>query len=321
MNEQFFVTQDDPSVTPQRDYVGYGEHPPKVVWENGAKVAVNIVVNYEEGSEKSFPMGDGENDFLGELPITTVGKRDLSLESEYEYGSRAGMWRLFRVFDAAGVRVTFFATAVALERNPAVGEKLAARGDEPMAHGYRWTNALDLTRDEEREAIRRAVASIERTTGSRPVGWFSRKMGPNTRELVVEEGGFEYDSEAFNDDLPYWTRVHGTPQLVVPYTTVFNDVRFVLAQGYGSPEHFLEYATAGLNRLRNDGDDVSRMMSIGLHPRIMGNPARADALARFIEHAQQFDDVVFSRRCDIAATFKEQYPAEVALAGSRAGCR
>ena len=315
MNEQFFVRYADPDLRPVRDLVGYGEHPPKITWQNGAKVAIQMVVNYEEGSEKSFPMGDGENDVLGELQGTTVGKRDLWLESEYEYGSRAGIWRLFRVFEAAGVPVTFFAVAVALERNLAVARKLAERGDEAMAHGYRWTSALDMTRDEEREAIRRAVESIRRTTGTRPVGWFSRKMGPNTRELIVEEGGFEYDSETFNDDLPYWTRVNGKPHLVVPYTTVFNDIRFVLAQGWGSPEHFLETAQAGLNRLRNDGDDVSRMMSIGLHPRLMGNPARADALARFIEYAQRFDDVWIARRCDIARVFRDQLPAEVALGG------
>src|SRR5262249_17449811 len=157
------------------------------------------------------------------------------------------------------------------ERNVAVAKKLAGRGDEAASHGYRWTNALEMTREEEREAIKRAVRSIEQTTGTRPVGWFSRKMSPHTRELVVEEGGFEYDSETFNDDLPYWTQVNGKSHLVVPYSTVFNDVRFVLAQGWASPEHFLEYARAGLNRLRMDGDDVSRMMSIGLHPRLMGN--------------------------------------------------
>jgi peptidoglycan/xylan/chitin deacetylase (PgdA/CDA1 family) len=314
LTEQFFVTRDDPSVTPQRDFIGYGERPPRVEWENGARVAVQLVVNYEEGSEKSFPMGDQENDILGEYPVTTVGNRDLRLESEYEYGSRAGIWRLFRIFDAADVPVTFFAAAVALERNPAVAGKLAGRNDETVGHGYRWTDALEFTKDEEREAIRRAVESIARTTGKRPVGWLSRRMSPNTRELLVEEGGFEYDSEAFNDDLPYWTLVQGKPHLVVPYSGVFNDIRFVVAgQGYGSPEQFLEYAKAGLDRLRNDGDDISRMMSIGLHPRIEGNPARADALARFIAYAQGFDDVCFARRCDIAATFKRQYPAEAAL--------
>jgi peptidoglycan/xylan/chitin deacetylase (PgdA/CDA1 family) len=308
INKQFFVTSDQPAARPSRDFIGYGEHPPRISWENGAKVAVQIVVNYEEGSEKSFPMGDEENDFLGELPITTVGKRDLSLESEYEYGSRAGIWRLVRIVDAAGVPVTFFAVAVALARNPAVAHRLAERGDEAAGHGYRWTNALEMTRDEEREAIRRAVDSIAETTGKRPIGWFSRKMSPNTRELVVEEGGFEYDSETFNDDLPYWTRANGKPHLVVPYSTVFNDVRFVLAQGWASPEDFLDYAKAGLNRLRNDGDDVARMMSLGLHPHIMGNPARADALARFIDHAQRLEDVWFARRCEIAARFREQYP-------------
>jgi peptidoglycan/xylan/chitin deacetylase (PgdA/CDA1 family) len=170
-----------------------------------------------------------------------------------------------------------------------------------------------MTRDEEREAIRRAVESIERTTGSRPLGWYSREMSVNTRDLVVEEGGFLYDSEAYNDDLPYWTTVHGKPWLVVPYSLVVNDARYVLAQGYGSPEHFLEYARATLNRLRNDGDDVGRMMSVGLHPRFSGNPARADALARFVDYGQRFDDVWFARRIDIADSFRRQYPAERAL--------
>jgi peptidoglycan/xylan/chitin deacetylase (PgdA/CDA1 family) len=313
MNEQFFVNTDQPVEGPPRDLVGYGEHPPKIEWPGGAKVAVQIVVNYEEGSEKSFPMGDGRNDQYHELPFELEGMRDLSVESVYEYGSRAGIWRLFRVLDGGGVPATFFAAAVALERNPAVAEKIAARGDEPAAHGYRWVNGFEMTRDEEREAIRRAVESIERTTGTRPVGWYSREMSLNTRELVAEEGGFLYDSECYNEDLPYWTLVHDKPHIVVPYDLVVNDARFVLPQGYGSPEHFLEYAKATLDRLRNDGDDVSRMMSIGLHARFSGNPGRADAVARFIEYAQSFDDVWFGTRVDIARTFAEQVPAETVL--------
>src|SRR5947209_4226353 len=182
-------------------------------------------------------MGDGQNDILHELPFDLEGIRDLMFESVYEYGSRAGIWRLFRIFDGAGIPVTFFAAAVALERNPAVAGKLALRGDEAAAHGYRWSNGFEMTRDEEREAIRRAVASIEETTGSRPVGWYSREMSTNTRELVVEEGGFRYDSECYNDDLPYWTKVGEVDHLIVPYSLVVNDARFVLAQGYGSPEH------------------------------------------------------------------------------------
>jgi peptidoglycan/xylan/chitin deacetylase (PgdA/CDA1 family) len=306
---KFFQTNDFPVPGPPRELVGYGEHPPKVRWEGDAKVAVQIVINYEEGSEKTFAMGDGENDILYELPFALEGQRDLAVETMYEYGTRAGIWRLLRVFDKAGIPVTFFAAAVALERNPAVAQKLARRGDEAAGHGFRWSNHFEMTRDEEREAIRRAITSIERTTGSRPLGWYCREMSVNTRELVVEEGGFVYDSDTYNDDLPYWTTVLGRAHLVVPYGLVVNDARYVVPQGFGSPEHFFETAKAHLDRLRDDGDDVPRMMSIGLHPRISGNPARADALARFIDYAQSLGDVWFARRIDIAQTFIEQQPA------------
>jgi peptidoglycan/xylan/chitin deacetylase (PgdA/CDA1 family) len=289
MDEQFFVREDRPVAGPSRELAGYGEHPPRIAWPGGARVAVQIVVNYEEGSEKSFPMGDGVNDGLHEIPFHLDGVRDLCVESVYEYGARAGVWRLFRIFDAAGIPVTFFAAAVALERNPDVAGKLARRGDEAAGHGYRWSNHFEMTRDEEREAIRLAVESIERTTGERPLGWYCREMSVNTRELLVEEGGFLYDSECYND------------------------ARFVLAQGYGSPEHFLEYAKATVDRLRDDGDDVSRMMSIGLHPRFSGQPGRADALARFVDYAQSLGDVWFARRIDIAREFAAQHPAEAAL--------
>ncbi len=310
LDPQFFRQTDDPEVPgPARELVGYGEFPPRVRWANGAKVAIQIVVNYEEGSEKSFAMGDGVNDGLYELPFAVDDQRDLAVESMYEYGARAGIWRLFRIFDAAGVPVTFFAAAVALERNPAVAEKLARRGDEAAGHGYRWSNHYEMTREEEREAISRAIASIEKTTGTRPTGWYCREMSVNTRDLVVEEGGFTYDSDTYNEDIPYWTKVDGKNHLVVPYSLVVNDARYVVGTGYSSPEHFFETAKASLDRLRNDGDDVGRMMSIGLHPRISGNPARADALARFIDYAKQFDDVAFMRRIDIAEKFAEQVPA------------
>jgi peptidoglycan/xylan/chitin deacetylase (PgdA/CDA1 family) len=309
MNEQFFRTDDIGVDGPPRELVGYGEHPPQVRWEHDAKVAVQIVVNYEEGSEKTFAMGDGTNDIFYELPFALEDQRDLAVESMYEYGTRAGIWRMFRIFDAAGIPVTFFAAAVALERNPAVAEKLAKRGDEPVGHGFRWSNHFEMTRDEEREAIKRAVESIERTTGTQPLGWYCREMSVNTRELVVEHGGFVYDSDCYSDDLPYWTVVLGRPHLVVPYGLVVNDVRYVVPQGFGSPEHFFETAKAHLDRLRNDGDDVRRMMSVGLHPRITGNPGRSDGLARFIDYAQSLGDVWFARRIDIANTFVEQQPA------------
>jgi peptidoglycan/xylan/chitin deacetylase (PgdA/CDA1 family) len=309
MNPQFFRNADIDDVPGlPRELVGYGEHPPRVRWQNGAKVAVQVVVNYEEGSEKTFAMGDQMNDGMYELPFAVDDQRDLAVESMYEYGSRAGIWRMFRIFDAAGIPVTFFGCAVALERNPAVAAKLVRRGDEVAGHGYRWSNHYEMSRDEEREAIKRAIASIEKTTGARPLGWYCREMSTNTRELVVEEGGFLYDSDTYNDDLPYWTEVRGRPHLVVPYSLVVNDARYILGTGYGSPEQFLETAKACLDRLRNDGDDLGRMMSVGLHPRITGNPARSDALARFIDYAQNLDDVTFMRRIDIARSFAEQVP-------------
>src|SRR6185436_6719510 len=282
-------------------------------WQNDAKVAVQIVVNYEEGSEKSFAMGDGVNDIFYELPFAIDGQRDLAVESMYEYGSRAGIWRMFRVFETAGIPVTFFGVAVALERNPEVARKLVARGDEVVGHGFRWSNHFEMTRDDEREAIRLAVESIERTTGSRPVGWYCREMSTNTRELVVEEGGFEYDSDCYSDDLPYWTTILGRPHLVVPYTLVVNDARYIVGTGYASPDDFFRTAQATLDRLRADGDDLGRMMSIGTHARVSGNPARSDALARFIDYAQQFGDVAFMRRIDIAREFAAQHPASAAL--------
>jgi peptidoglycan/xylan/chitin deacetylase (PgdA/CDA1 family) len=312
-DDPFFRRADSQVAGPPRELVGYGEHPPMIRWRGDAKVAIQLVVNYEEGSEKTFAMGDEENDILYELPFALEGQRDLAVESMYEYGSRAGIWRLFRVFDNAGIPVTFFAAAVALERNLEVAAKLAGRGDEAAGHGYRWSNHFEMTRDHEREAIKLAISSIQSTTGSRPVGWYCREMSTNTRELVVEEGGFEYDSDCYNDDLPYWTSVMGLPHLVVPYSLVVNDARYIVGTGYGSPDDFFHTAKASLDRLREDGDDLGRMMSIGIHPRVSGNPARSDGLARFIGYAQQFSAVAFMRRIDIARQFAEQHPAVKAL--------
>jgi peptidoglycan/xylan/chitin deacetylase (PgdA/CDA1 family) len=308
-NSQFFRQTDIADVPgPPRELVGYGEHPPRVRWQNDAKVAVQVVVNYEEGSEKTFAMGDKMNDGMYELPFAVEDQRDLAVESMYEYGSRAGIWRLLRVFDSAGIQITCFGSAVALERNPAVAAKLVRRGDEVVGHGYRWSNHYEMNKEEEREAIKLAIASIEKSTGSRPLGWYCREMSVNTRELVVAEGGFFYDSDCYSDDLPYWTEVLGRSHLVVPYSLVVNDARYIMGTGYGSPDHFFETAKATLDRLRNDGDDAGRMMSIGLHPRISGNPARSDALARFIDYARAFKDVAFMRRIDLARTFAAQVP-------------
>lgn len=293
---------------PPRNLIGYGEHPPVIRWDNDAKVAINIVINQEEGSEKTYAMGDRVNDEMYELPFAQDLSRDLAKESMYEYGSRAGIWRLFRVFDSAGVPITVFGSAVAIERNPEVGKKIRDRQDETVGHGYRWSNHYEMTRDEEREAIRLAIESIELTTGTRPLGWYCREMSVNTRSLLVEEGGFLYDSDDYSDDIPYWTKVNGKHHMVVPYSLVTNDCRYILGTGFSSPDDFFATGKAAVDRLREDGDDCGRILSVGLHPRVTGNPARSDGLARLIEYCQGFDDVVFMRRVDIAKKFEAQVP-------------
>src|SRR5712691_8402599 len=273
------VDQDIPG--PRRDFVGYGRRLPKVVWLNDAKVAVNIVVNYEEGSEYSKAAGDGRNEGLAEINyVMSAEYRDLAAESVYEYGSRAGNWRLMRLFDEYGVKATYFAAAVALERNPEVGQWIRESGHEPCSHGWRWEEHWLLDRDAHRQHIQWAVESIEKTCGERPLGWYCR-YGPSvdTRELVVEEGGFVYDADAYNDDLPYFVDVKGKRHLVVPYTLTYNDARFVLAQGYSSPTDFADSLKRAFDTYWDEGVERPRMMSIGLHPRLIGQAAPSSGSA------------------------------------------
>jgi peptidoglycan/xylan/chitin deacetylase (PgdA/CDA1 family) len=295
------IDQDVPG--PKRQFVGYGRRTPKVVWPNEAKVAVNLVVNYEEGSELSKPAGDGRNEGLAEIPyVMDPEYRDLCAESVYEYGSRAGIWRLLRLFDEYGIKVTFFACAVALERNPEVGAWLREAGHEPCSHGWRWSEQWLFDREEERRHMQGAIESIEKTCGERPLGWYCR-YGPsvNTRELVVEEGGFVYDADAYNDDLPYFTEVLGKRHLVVPYTLMYNDVRYVLPQGYSSPSDFFDSCRRGLDEYRREGAaGYPKMMSIGLHPRWVGQAGRVSGLRELIEYALAQRDVWMTRRIDIA---------------------
>ena len=294
---------------PKRDLVGYGPNPPRVVWPGGAALALNLVVNYEEGSEYSLPAGDGRNEGLAEINYTMSPEhRDLAAESVYEYGSRAGIWRLMRLFDEYGVKTTFFACAVALDRNPEVGQWLQEAGHEPCSHGWRWSEHWLYSREEEAEKLRWAIEVIERTCGERPLGWYCR-YGPsvNTRELVVEEGGFLYDSDAYNDDLPYWTMVGGRKHLVIPYSLVNNDSRF--SQGhFGPPEDFEEHLRYTFDRLYKEGATRPKMMSIGLHMRVAGHPGRAAAVARFIAYAKSHSDVWFARRIEIARHWQEHHP-------------
>lgn len=294
---------------PQRDFVGYGRHVPRVRWPGGARVAVNLVINYEEGSE--VQMGaDGRNEsILGEMALGLEATyRDLALESVYEYGSRAGIWRLQRLLDARSVPVTVFAGAVALERNAQVAAWLRDSEHEICSHGWRWEEVWKLTREEERAHIAAAVASFQATCGRRPLGWYCR-YGPSvhTRELLVEEGGFEYDADAYNDDLPYFVPVGGTSHLVVPYSFTYNDARFVTGTGYGSPADFLDNLRRGFDQLWDEGGSAPRMMSIGLHPRLVGQASRAHALAEFLDHARAKGEVWFTTRLEIARWWRAHH--------------
>jgi peptidoglycan/xylan/chitin deacetylase (PgdA/CDA1 family) len=292
----------------ERDLVGYGEEPPRVRWPNDARIAINLVVNYEEGSENRPEEGSARRETAGEtLSQVPPEQRDLANESMFEYGSRVGVWRLFRLFDQHQVPCTVFACAVALEKNPAVGRAIAARKYDVLAHGDRWEEHFFLDRERERAAIERAVRVIEATTGQKPAGWYCR-YGPsvNTRELVVASGHFVYDSDAYNDDLPYYVRVGGKPWLVVPYTLDTNDARFWRG-GLVTGVDFFDYLRDAFDVLYEEGATHPKMLSIGLHCRIVGRPARARGLDRFLAHARARPGVWFARRSEIARWWLEHY--------------
>jgi len=291
-----------------RDFIGYGENPPDIVWPNKARIAISVVVNYEEGSEYSLLDGDTHHETNNEVPSPVpLDQRDLFNESFFEYGSRVGVWRLLNLFERYGVKTTFYCCAVALERNPEVARAIVERGHEICGHGYRWQEYHSMDRDSELDSIRRTVESLERTTGVRPVGWFTR-YGPslNTRELVAGEQGFIYDSLSMNDDLPYFVRVNEAPWLVIPYSFETNDARFWRG-GLVSVNDFFEYLKDTFDCLYEEGQSFPKMMSVGLHCRITGRPARSRAVQRFLEYASGFPDVWFARRDEIASHWLSNY--------------
>ena len=291
-----------------RDFIGYGENPPDIVWPNKASIAISVVVNYEEGSEYSLLDGDTHHETNNEVPSPVpLNQRDLFNESFFEYGSRVGVWRLLNLFERYGVKTTFYCCAVALERNPEVARAIVERGHEICGHGYRWQEYHSMDRDTELDSIRRTVESLERTTGVRPVGWFTR-YGPslNTRELVAGEQGFIYDSLSMNDDLPYFVIVNEAPWLVIPYSFETNDARFWRG-GLVSVNDFFEYLKDTFDCLYEEGQSSPKMMSVGLHCRITGRPARSRAVQRFLEYASGFPDVWFARRDEIASHWLSNY--------------
>jgi peptidoglycan/xylan/chitin deacetylase (PgdA/CDA1 family) len=285
-----------------RDFIGYGNDYPDVAWPDGRRLALSVVVNYEEGAERNYPSGDDTQETgteWGRSPVPD-GTRDLAMESMYEYGSRVGVWRILDVLKRHSAPATFFAAAKALEIHPEVGRVAVEQGHEICSHGLRWEEVFQLSREQERAHIREAVEIIERVTGARPVGWYCR-YGPSvhTRELVVEEGGFSYDSDAYNDDLPYYVDVHGTDQLVVPYTADVNDMQWWMGTMVTGGE-FLAYARDSFDVLRAEAQTRPRMMSVGLHCRIIGRPGRIGGLDEFLGYAASFPDVWITTRARIA---------------------
>ena len=295
-----------------RDLVGYGQSPPPAQWPAGARIAVQFVVNYEEGGENCVLHGDPASEaFLSEIvgAAPWPGQRHPSMESIYEYGSRVGVWRLLDLFARYEIPLTIFGVAMALERNPAVAEAAMAAGHEICSHGYRWIDYRDVPEDVEREHLERAIEIIRRLPGERPLGWYTGRTSERTRALVVEEGGFLYDADDYNDDLPFWTEVNGKSHLVVPYTLDNNDMRFATPQGFNSGDQFYSYLRDAFDVLYAEGEHTPRMMSVGLHCRLVGRPGRLAALARFIEYTRRFDDVWYGRRIDIARHWRAVHPA------------
>jgi allantoinase len=285
-----------------RDLHGYGRRPPHPRWPGDARLALSFVLNVEEGGERSPLDGDPTAEsYLHDLPGAPArpGARHTGVESLFDYGARAGVWRLLRLFEAHRLPLTAFAVGRALERNPEVGAALAELGHEVAGHGYRWIDYRDVPEEVEREHIGRTVAAIEEATGRRPVGWYTGRVSRSTRRLLVEEGGFLYDSDSYADDLPFWVRVGRAMHLVVPYSVVTNDMRCVTAPGAGADD-FLHALTGAFDLLWEEGGSAPAMMSVGLHPRISGHPSRAAALARFLDHVASRERVWVGRRVDIA---------------------
>lgn len=299
------------NTTHPRDLIGYGAEPPHASWPDGARIAIQFVMNYEEGGENCVLNGDaGAETFLSEIINAPEIKaaRHMSMESIYEYGSRAGVWRLLRLFEEFGVPITVFAVATALEKHPDVAQACIAAGHEICSHGYKWINYQDVPEEVERQHIARAMDILTTLTGERPLGWYTGRTGPNTSRLVAEYGGFLYDSDDYSDDLPFWREMAGEPQLVVPYTLDTNDMRFASPQGFNSGDQFYTYLKDSFDALYAEGATRPKMMSVGLHCRLIGRPGRIQSLRRFIEYAKSHGDVWFARRVDIARHWRNKHP-------------
>lgn len=293
--------------------VGYGRTPPDPQWPGGAVIAVQFVLNYEEGAENTVLDGDpGSETFLSEItPAEAFPNRHMSMESLYEYGSRAGLWRVLRVFERREIPLTIFAVSRAMQRNPEAVAAFGELGHEIACHGLRWMSYQLTDRDTERAHMAEAVEILRDLTGSAPLGWYTGRDSPHTRELVVEHGGFVYDSDSYADDLPYWLRVHDKSHLVVPYALDTNDMRFASAAGFSNGDEFYAHLRDAFDVLYEEGRDGSpKMLSVGLHCRLAGRPGRTKALERFCDHVQSHEAVWLARRIEIAQHWRAVHPVE-----------
>ena len=313
----------DASIHPRypRDLRGHGRHPPHARWPGHARVAVQFVLNYEEGGENSVLHGDaGSEQFLSEMfNPAAYPDRHLSMEGIYEYGSRVGVWRLLREFERRGLPLTVFGVSMALERCPEVTAAFVELGHEIACHGWRWIHYQNVPEEVEREHLRAGMAIIEKMTGSRSLGWYTGRDSPRTRRLVADHGGFEYDSDYYGDDLPFWLRVRRSdgslaPHLVVPYTLDCNDMRFALPQGYSHGDEFFQYLRDAFDVHYAEGEERPAMMSIGMHCRLLGRPGRMRALQRFLDHVQSHERVWVARRLDIARHWQREHPFDAKTA-------
>ncbi|NET09368.1 MAG: allantoinase PuuE [Symploca sp. SIO2B6] len=294
-----------------RDLIGYGQTPPHPQWPNEARIALQFVINYEEGGENCILHGDvASESFLSETvgAVPLMGVRNINMESMYEYGSRAGFWRLHRLFTQRQLPVTVYAVAMALDRNREAAAAMVEAGWEIASHGYRWIDYQFVGEDTEWEHIRTAIELHTQATGSRPLGFYQGRLSPNTRRLVVEEGGFLYDADSYADDLPYWNTEYGRPHLVIPYTIDNNDMRFASYQGFNSGDQFFAYLRDAFDILYAEGEQSPKMMSVGLHCRLAGRPGRTAALARFLDYVQGHDKVWICRRVEIARHWHQHHP-------------
>ena len=295
-----------------RNLLGYGRTPPYAAWPGGARIALQFVINYEEGGENSILHGDAASEaFLSEIigaqPL--AGVRHMNMESIYEYGARAGFWRLQRLFTDRQLPVTVFAVGMAIARNPEAGLAMAEAGWEVASHGWRWINYKDFTLEQELDHMKKTVAVIRQTAGKPPVGWYTGRFGMHTLSAVIKHGGFLYSSDSYNDDLPYWVRVDGTPHLIIPYTLEVNDMKFGVAPGYTAGDGWLQAMQDSFDVLYAEGARAPKMMSIGLHCRLVGRPSRAATLARFLDYVASKPKVWVATREEIARHWMKVHPA------------